>query len=291
MKATDLILDRFPSLSPQLQVAARFVVDHPNEVVIGSMRTLAERAQAQPATFVRLAQQLGYAGWAELKSAFAADMGLHAEGYGQRARSLASRGPKRELLGEMFDVLHRNLDDTLAHAAPVLPQVAALLQEAATVHVSGFRASSPVAYALFYGYRLFRASVQLIDGQHGGLEMQMRAIAPGDALVVVSFAPYSHEALAVAAAGRAAGARVVAITDSSASPLALQADQTVTFAVESPSFFPSVAAGVAVVEALLELLVAAGGDGTARDIDRTEQGLFDSGAYLRHPARRVPPKG
>ena len=59
MKATDLILDRFPSLSPQLQVAARFVVDHPNEVVIGSMRTLAERAQAQPATFVRLAQQLG----------------------------------------------------------------------------------------------------------------------------------------------------------------------------------------------------------------------------------------
>jgi hypothetical protein len=44
MDATDLILERFPSLSPTMQHAARFIVDHPNDVVIGSMRALAERA-------------------------------------------------------------------------------------------------------------------------------------------------------------------------------------------------------------------------------------------------------
>lgn len=60
MPARELILARFASLSPTLQVAARFAVDHPNEVVILSMRSLAERAQVQPATFVRLAQSLGY---------------------------------------------------------------------------------------------------------------------------------------------------------------------------------------------------------------------------------------
>lgn len=287
MKATDLILERFASLSPTLQAAARFIVDHPNEVVISSMRTLAEHAQAQPATFVRLAQQLGFAGWPELKTAFAADMGLHKEGYGQRAQSLAKRGPKSDLLGEMFDVLRRNLDDTQAHSAALLPKAAELLRKAANVHVSGFRASSPIAYALFYGYRLFRNSVQLIDGQHGGLEMQMRAVARGDAVVVTSFAPYSQEALKVATTARAAGAKVIAITDSSASPLALEAHLSLVFAVESPSFFPSVAAGVGLVEALLELLVAAGGAGVAKDIDKTEQNLFDSGAYLHQPARRT----
>jgi DNA-binding MurR/RpiR family transcriptional regulator len=46
--ARDLILERFPSLSPRLQAAARFIVDHPNEVVIGSMRALAERSGAPP---------------------------------------------------------------------------------------------------------------------------------------------------------------------------------------------------------------------------------------------------
>ena len=66
MSTQALLLERFPSLSPKLQVAARFVVDHPNEVVTMSMRAIAERAHTQPATLVRLAQQLGFAGWPEL---------------------------------------------------------------------------------------------------------------------------------------------------------------------------------------------------------------------------------
>ena len=286
MKATQTILDAFPSLSPKLQAAARFVVDHPNEVVIHSMRTLAGRAGSQPATFVRLAQQVGFTGWPALKNAFADDLGLGHDGYGQRARSLASRGPGRELPVEMFDVLRRNLDETLARSAAVLAQVADCLQAAPTVHLAGFRASAPIAYCLFYGYRLFRRSVLLLDSQHGGLEMQTRAIDRGDAVFIVSFAPYSREALQVMAAARSAGAKIVAFTDSSASPLALEADLVLLFAVESPSFFPSVAAGVGLVEALLVLLVAAGGDAVAQAIDQTEQALFDSGAYLDPPRRR-----
>ena len=290
MKAKQKILDVFPSLSPKLQAAARFVVDHPNEVVISSMRSLAERAGSQPATFVRLAQQLGYAGWPDLKNAFASDLGLAPEGYGQRAKSLATRGSRRELLDEMFDVLRRNLDDTLAHSSAVLPRVAALMKKAPVVHVAGFRASAPIAYSLFYGYRLFRRSVTLLDGQHGGLEMQARAVGRGDVVFIVSFAPYSREALEVMAAARSAGAKIVAFTDSAASPLALQADLAALFSVESPSFFPSVAAGVGLAEALLELLVAAGGDEVASEIDRTEQTLFDCGAYLHQASRKLPPK-
>ena len=90
MQAKAIVLERFPSLSPKLQAAARFILDHPNEVVIMSMRALAERAGSQPATLVRLAQQLGYAGWPALKSAFAEDLGLHAKGYGQRAKSVVN---------------------------------------------------------------------------------------------------------------------------------------------------------------------------------------------------------
>ena len=77
MGAREQILDQFSALTPRMQAAARFIVDHPNEVVIASMRTLAEKAKAQPATLVRLAQQLGYAGWPELKSAFARDLAQH----------------------------------------------------------------------------------------------------------------------------------------------------------------------------------------------------------------------
>ena len=290
MNAKETILERFGSLSPKMKAAARFVVDHPNEVVITSMRNLALRADTQPATLVRLAQQLGYAGWPELKSAFAADLGLHVEGYGQRAKSLAGRGQDAALIDEMFDTLRRNLAATQAESAVALRGAAKLLRRAKAVHVAGFRASLPIAYSLVYGYRLFRNAVHLVDGQGGGLEMQLRAIERQHAVVVISFAPYSKESMVVVEAAKAVGARIIALTDSSASPLALATDSAVLFAVSSPSFFPSVAAAVAVAEALLEILVADAGKAAARQIERAEKQLFDSGAYLQPPPRRRPVK-
>jgi DNA-binding MurR/RpiR family transcriptional regulator len=90
----------------------------------------------------------------------------------------------------------------------------------------------------------------------------------------------------VVGAARAAGCRVVAFTDSQASPLALAADASVLFSVASPSFFPSIAAGVAAAEALLEVLVAQAGSAGVRRIERAERDLFDSGAYLQPPPVR-----
>jgi len=286
MSTQALLLERFPSLSPKLQAAARFVVDHPNEVVTMSMRAIAERARTQPATLVRLAQQLGFAGWPELKDGFVADLGLHSTSYGARAKSLAGRAQDAGLVGEMFTAQQENLRATEATSAKALRAVAKILKKARVVHVAGCRASYPVAWSLTYGYRLFRDSVASIDGHAGGLEMQLRAIERSDAVVAISFAPYSREALEVVEAARTAGARVVAITDSSASPLALAADATVLFASASPSFFPSIGAASAAAEALHEILVADAGAATARRIDAAEQILFETGAYLQRPLRR-----
>jgi len=286
MQSKELILEQFSTLSPKMQVAARFIVDHPNEVVIASMRTVAERAGAHPSTLVRLAQQLGYSGWPVLKAAFAEDLGLHTEGYGQRAKSLAARKRDPALLGEMFLAQRQNLDLTEALCASSLLDVVKLLKRARDVHVAGFRASFPIACSLVYGYRLFRNTVHLIDGQSGGLEMQLRLIEGKDAVVVISFSPYSRESMLIVEAARTANARIIALTDSNASPLALAADVSVLFSVKSPSFFPSVTAAMAVTEALLELLVVDAGKAGARQIDRAENLLKDSGAYLPRPLKR-----
>lgn len=286
MRARDLILGRLDALGPRMQAAARYVVDHPDEVVIASMRAVAQRASAQPATLVRLAQQLGLAGWPELKAMMAADLGLRPDRYGQRARDLTARGRDAGLVAELFGVLRRNLERTEGLCAGSVRGASRILRGARAVHVAGFRASFPIAYALFYGLRLFRDDVALVDGNSGALEMQMRPFRRHDAVIVTSFAPYSREALQVAQAAHAAGARLIVLTDSSASPLAREADATVLFAVDSPSFFPSVTAGLAAAESMLEILVAESGAAAAARIDRAEQQLFASGAYLRAPALR-----
>ena len=86
-------------------------------------------------------------------------------------------------------------------------------------------------------------------------------------------------------AARAAGARIVAITDSHASPLALAADVALLFAADSPSFFPSLTAAMALVEALLALVVADAGPAVVGKIEMAEQHLRQSGAYLPASAK------
>jgi DNA-binding MurR/RpiR family transcriptional regulator len=286
MSVSEDLRQRFTELSPALQQVAKYLLDHPSDVVTSSMRTIGTRAGSTPATLVRFAQHNGYAGWPQLKAALTAEMGLGPEAYGLRARQLVGRVKDSTLAGEMFEVQRRNLEVTQRQIDARLTGACALLEKAGAVHAAGFRACFPIAFSFVYVYRIFRDSVHLIDGQGGSLEMQHRALAKGDALVVISFAPYSREALQVAQAAKAAGCKLLAVTDSVASPLSLLADETLLFAIRSPSFFPSIAAGVAVTEALLELLASRAGKSVVKRIDQAEAQLFESGAYLRAPGRR-----
>ncbi|WP_370680380.1 MurR/RpiR family transcriptional regulator [Comamonas sp. GB3 AK4-5] len=280
--ARNHILQQFDHLSPQLQAAARFVVDHPNDVLIRSMRSVAELAGVPPSTLVRLARQLDYDGWPALKDGFAHSMGLDGpQGYADRAQRLSNQAHTHTLADELFDAHGANLERTRQHSASLLVPLAQCLQSANQVYVAGFRASYPLAFALLYGYRLFRDSVQSLDAHAHNLEMQLRPLGAEDVLVAISFAPYSRECLEVAHIAKERGARIVALTDSEASPLARMADHAALFAVDSPSFFPSVAAGMALVEALLEQLVALGDAQLPQRIQKAESALVDGGAYVQ----------
>lgn len=148
------------------------------------------------------------------------------------------------------------------------------------MHVAGFRSCYPVAFGFVYGYRLFRPTVSLLTGMAGSLDMELRAIAKHSATVIVSFAPYSAEATRVALAAKAQGSKIVAITDSAVSPIALHADAQLIFTHGSPSFFPSLVAAHALAEALVAQLLALEGGDAINALERAEAELHSKGAYV-----------
>jgi DNA-binding MurR/RpiR family transcriptional regulator len=64
---TDRIVGAFESMPRQLQAAARYVLDRPDDVAPRSKREQARQAGMQPATMTRLAQRLGFAGYDEIR--------------------------------------------------------------------------------------------------------------------------------------------------------------------------------------------------------------------------------
>ncbi|HEV3422669.1 MAG TPA: MurR/RpiR family transcriptional regulator [Paraburkholderia sp.] len=275
-----LIRARFSELSPQFQMGAAFLLDHPDEVAVSSMRKVAERAQVQPASLVRLSQQLGFPGWNELRDLFVARVRTRPEPLASRARSLVKANAKDVLAHDLLAAQQHNLDVTAAHNARVTVEAARLLRRAPHVHVAGFRSCYAVAFGLVYGYRLFRSSVSLLTGEAGTLEMQLRTIERDSATIVISFAPYSVEAARAAEAALEKGSKLIAITDSAVSPIALNADKVLIFSHESPSFFPSLVAATAIAESLVAHLLALEGADAVAQLEIAERSLHAKGAYV-----------
>lgn len=275
-----LIRARFAEWSPQFQAGAAFLLDHPDEVAVLSMRKVAERAQVQPASLVRLSQQLGFPGWNELRDLFVARVRTRPEPLTARARSLVAGNKKDTFAQDLLVAQQHNLEATAAFNENNVSQAARVLRKARHVYVAGFRSCYAVAFGFVYGYGLFRASVSLLTGEAGTLEMQLRSITRDSATVVISFAPYSVEAARVAEAAIEKGSRLIAITDSAVSPIALNADSVLIFSHESPSFFPSLVAATALAESLVARLLALEGGEAVEQLELAERSLHAKGAYV-----------
>lgn len=280
---TDRLQSEFPAMTRQFQISAKYLLDFPAEVPINSMRKIAAQAGVQPATLVRLAQSLGYEGWDDLKSVFVQSLRQIPKRYADQARKLIQGNNPRDALGRAASAQADNIRLLDHMNAERMPAAVKLLSKARHVHIAGFRASFAPAYTFQYLYRLFRASVTTLRGDAGTLEMELRAIQDGDAVVIIGFAPYSRESLRVAEAARQSGARVVAICDSMVAPIALAADCVLVFSTETPSFFPSSTAASALVEMLIEQLLAKAGKAAVDGIARAEDELHQTGAYLSQP--------
>jgi DNA-binding MurR/RpiR family transcriptional regulator len=272
----DRIRARFVDLSPQQRVAAAFVLKRPEEVAIVSMRTLAANAGVQPVTFVRLARTLGFSAWEDFKEPFVERMRAAPAFYSDRAKKLTDTAPVDLHLSHIKTLqATQALNDAAAFTA-----AAEAFDTAKNVFVAGFRACFGPAHAFSYVYRLFRPDVVLLSGMGGSLEAEVRAVDEGDVVCVIGFRPYSRESVVVAEHAARRGATLIAITDSPLAPFAREAKIVLTFSTEGPSLFPSLVSAWAIVEHLLDTLVARGGESVLDRLKSAEAQLQALGVFV-----------
>mgnify|MGYP002635407627 CR=1 FL=1 len=282
----------FEHLSPQLKQAARYVVDNPDDVALYSMRQLAAHADVHPSTMVRLAREMGFEGHAQFQEPFQVRLRSKPKvSYVGGARDLQARGGNgntQSLISEMFQMecdAFQSLyqQDNLAD----IKKAADVLCGARNIFAVGARSMYPVAFYFHYACRMFTNNVHLVGGHGGTFADQLRGVGKGDVVLATSFSPYSRNTVRAVNYALEHGAQIVAVTDSSVSPIARQ-KETVTVLVgnESPSLFHSIVPAMAVIEALVMLLIARGGAQALTALEHSEEQLNGFDAYwLDKPTR------
>jgi len=288
----DRITRSFDSLSTKLGRAARWLVDHPAEVAMLSMREQARGAGVSAPTMVRLAQRLGFPDYASLRQPFrdAIAAGVPTPGAFGRKASALQAAPAAARMGQLaHELVDTQVGDVRSVEALNAPaRIEAVVKAIAAAHRVGFlgvRSSFAIAFYFRYGYNLIATNGVLFDGLGGFLLDQAEALERGDVLVAISQAPYSAPTVRAFEAARRRGVTLIALTDSELSPLARLSRHTLLLRTESPSFFPSMVAPLALVEVLLAGLAARGGKKVLRRLADVDARLVASQAYW--PAHRA----
>jgi DNA-binding MurR/RpiR family transcriptional regulator len=231
----------------RLQQVAAFVLENPGEIAMGTTSSIAARADVQASTLVRFAQMLGFRGFSELQTIFRDHLRVRWPDYASRLTELRERdnesGDPAHLLAGFADSAASslvNLRQSVQRAD--LDRAFALLGAANTIYLVGQKRAYSVAHYLAYAFAQLKIAVVLIDSVGGLGASQLSNAGKKDAMIAISFAPYSPVTIEFAQLACDKSTPLVVITDSPLSPLAGFSD--VRFEIVESSFgsFRSLAA-------------------------------------------------
>ena len=256
----DRLTEVTEDLPRRLRQCADFIAANTDRIAVSTVADLAAGADVPPSAVMRFCQILGFSGFSEMQRLF---RGAYAPGwpdYSTRLKNLkeGGAGSPSALLAEFIEAGRLSLE-ALATSVDeaALARAVQILSAADTVHIVGLRRAFPVACYLVYVFEKMAVPAMLHDGV-GKLDHRF-ALRRNDALLAITFAPYSEETLTLAQDARARGLSVVALTDRLTSPLAKSADAVLTVPEVDFGAFRSLSATIAMAMALAVAV------GSARD--------------------------
>ncbi len=252
----DAISRVYPTLPKQLQLIARFALDKPNELALGTVAAVADAAGVQPSALIRFANALEFGGFSEMQGVFREHLVERSVSYRERIDQLRRHGKAQnggagvlhQFVGEAVSELGQ-LEENVAEAD--ITSAAQLICAARHVHVLAQRRAFPVASYLAYALSQLELKTYLLDGLGGMLANSLNNIEPEDVLLVASFHSYSQEVIDAAQSAHARGIPVIAITDSALSPLKPSARVCFELSLGSEKAFRSLVAPLCLAQALV----------------------------------------
>jgi DNA-binding MurR/RpiR family transcriptional regulator len=272
VKTAERMLDLFQGarLTPTQRRIAHSLVQHAPNAAYLSAAEVADLAGVSQPSVTRFAMALGYAGYPALRREMRALTGNGAVATGEQNAMQRAVSAEAEHLERLRDQLG-DLD--------AVSRAADLLVASRPLPVLGLRAAAPLA--AYFGYFAAKVHPDLRVLDTGGTHLLDRldqAQATGaTAMLAIVLPRYPRETLDTIREARAAGIRIVAITDSAVSPAAEHADVMLPAAVGTQLVFDLHTGPMAMAMVLLQAMCDAAPEPVQRRLEE-----FEATAARRH---------
>ena len=260
------------SFSKGQRAIAQYITDEYDKAAFMTAAKLGKTVAVSESTVVRFAVCLGFDGYPSMQKAMQ-EMVLNRLTSVQRLEVASDRIGDRDIVSMVLqsdaDKLRRT-DETLNRE--VFQRVVDAIVSAKRVYILGVRSAAALANFLGYYLRYLSDNVHIVTASGAG-EMfeQIVGVNSQDAVIAFSFPRYSTTTVKGAQYCASAGATVVGLTDSAASPLAQVCDHVLLAKSDMLSLVDSLVAPLSLINALIVALAAGRGQILAKNFEALER--------------------
>ncbi len=246
------IREQFSEFSKGQKKIATVILENYDKAAYMTAVKLGELVQVSESTVVRFALELGYDGYPEMQRAVQELVRAKLTS-NQRIQISDLRYGDGDILDGVLaaDISKikytmENIDRTSFHAA------VSAMAGAKRIFVIGARSSASLASFFGFNLRLILDHVMLLQPSSAGeVFEQILDIGPGDVLFAISFPRYSTKIINAVKYADAQGATVIALTDSTMSPIAKHARHVLAAQSDMVSYVDSLVAPLSILNAIL----------------------------------------
>ena len=246
------IKERMPTFSKGQKLISVYILDNYDKAAYMTAAKLGAIVNVSESTVVRFAIELGFDGYPEFQHALQ-------EIVRTKLTSFQRIEVTNNIIGD-GDVLTKVLladSDKIRHTLEEIDRAAfesavEKIVNARRIYVVGVRSSSALASFLGHSLGQIFDEVKILEPTSGS-EMfeQILNIGEEDVIIAISFPRYSKKIINAVDYAKHRGAGVIAITDSSMSPIAQGASQVLLARSDMASFVDSLVAPLSIINAII----------------------------------------
>ncbi len=270
-----LLEARYHELSAQKRRAADYLLEHHETSFALSVQDVARAAQVSEATVVRLARDLGFGGYLELRAALTAAATRALRPSDRFVFEKPNREPSETVVKVAAQEVE-NINRTVAALDPAqLGIFVEHLRHAELIATVGLGISAILARLAAYLFFQIGLRAQPLTRDTLSLGEQVASLPRDAVLLAIAFPPYSRQTIEAAERARARGIPVLALTDGLRSPLARLAEASLFARSENVLFTNSLSGATVVLNALVTDLALEDKERTLAHVDAIDRASAD----------------